>query len=77
MELRRYDVFWFNDYRRSKIFRTQIFKFYENIPKYAEKFNSSIANFDDSFFVRFKNPNKNISKYFIKVKSNLYPHYCV
>lgn len=39
---RKFDVFWFNDYRRSKVFTSQLFKFGKYFNEFAKKFNSSI-----------------------------------
>lgn len=38
-----YDIKWYNDYRRSKIHRTQAFKFLQNFEKYAVKFDHVIG----------------------------------
>lgn len=40
---RHAEVVWFNDYRKTKIFRTQMFKFLPNFHKYAEKFDDCIG----------------------------------
>lgn len=40
---RRYDVHWFNDYRRSKVFVSQLFKFEKYFHEFAKKFSSSIG----------------------------------
>lgn len=37
-----YKVFWFNDYRTSNVFKSQIFKFQPNFEKFAKKFGSDI-----------------------------------
>lgn len=38
-----YEVFWYNDYRRSKVGRLQIFKFLENFERFAVKFNDVVG----------------------------------
>lgn len=40
---RQFEVYWFNDYRRSKVFRTQIFKFYPNFEKFSVHFTTSVG----------------------------------
>lgn len=35
---RRYDVYWFNDYRQSKVYHSQLFKFEPNIHEFSKKF---------------------------------------
>lgn len=36
-------VYWFNDYRTTKIYRTQLFKFLENFDEFAKKFDQTIG----------------------------------
>lgn len=43
IEPKRYEVFWFNDYRKSKIFRSQIYKFHDNFNSFSGKFTSSLG----------------------------------
>lgn len=43
IENRKYEVFWFNDYRKSKVFQTQIFDFHSNYKKFSEKAASLIG----------------------------------
>lgn len=43
LEGRRYEVIWFNDYRKSKLFPSQVFKFTENFEKFAVKFPNSVG----------------------------------
>lgn len=43
IENRHYVVKWFNDYRTTKLFRSQIFTFYANFPLFAEKFDSVVG----------------------------------
>lgn len=38
----RYELYWFNDCRKSKVYRTQIFKFAANYETFAEKFSKSM-----------------------------------
>lgn len=38
-----YEVVWYNDYRRTKIHRTQAYKFLENFEKFATKYSSVIG----------------------------------
>lgn len=38
-----FDVVWFNDYRRSRIYRLQVFKFLENFEKFAIKFDDVVG----------------------------------
>lgn len=38
-----YEVRWYNDYRKTKLYKLQVFKFFENFEKYAEKFNDVIG----------------------------------
>lgn len=38
-----YEIIWFNDYRRSKIHRTQAYKFLHNFEKFAVKFDQIIG----------------------------------
>lgn len=40
---RRIEVEWFNDYRTTKLFRSQVFKFYPNFNIFAEKFDSTVG----------------------------------
>lgn len=42
-ENKRIEILWFNDYRRTKVFRTQLFKFYPNFNEFAQKFSSNIG----------------------------------
>lgn len=39
----KYVVFWYNDYRRSVIFKSQAYKFLENFEKFAVKFDDIIG----------------------------------
>lgn len=32
------EVIWFNDYRKTKLYRSQLFKFTPNIDEFAKKF---------------------------------------
>lgn len=41
--LKRYEVVWFNDYRKSRLFRSQIFKFYKHFSEYSKHFSKSIG----------------------------------
>lgn len=43
IEQNKYVVTWFNDYRKSKLFHTQLFKFYPNFESFSNKFSSSIG----------------------------------
>lgn len=43
IEPRRYVVFWFNDYRKSTLYRTQVFKFHENFKEFSDKFETKIG----------------------------------
>lgn len=43
IENRRYVVEWFNDYRSTSLFKSQIFKFYPNFSLFADKFNSTVG----------------------------------
>lgn len=43
IEQRRYEIYWFNDHRKSKVFRSQMFKFHDNFVTFSKKFNSSIS----------------------------------
>lgn len=43
IERNRINVEWFNDYRTSKLYRSQIFKFYPNYDIFSEKFSSSVG----------------------------------
>lgn len=43
IEGRRYEVQWFNDYRNSKLFRTQLFKFYKNYDEFSKLFDQKIG----------------------------------
>lgn len=38
-----YRVYWFNDYRTSTVFKSQIFKFHPNFEQYAKEFQSHIG----------------------------------
>lgn len=40
---RQIEVEWFNDYRTSKVFRSQIYKFYPNFRLFAEKFDTTVG----------------------------------
>lgn len=40
---KRYEIFWFNDYRTSKVFVSQLFKFEINFNEFAKKFQKNIA----------------------------------
>lgn len=42
-ENRKYEVYWFNDYRRSKVFFSQLYKFEKYFTEFAKKFDSSSA----------------------------------
>lgn len=37
------EVVWFNDYRTTKIFRTQLFKYLINFEKFSERFNDTVG----------------------------------
>lgn len=39
---RQYQVRWFNDYRTTNVFRTQLYKFKSNFHEFAKKFSTSI-----------------------------------
>lgn len=39
----KFEVRWYNDYRKTKVFRTQIFKFLPNFPKFSENFDKKIG----------------------------------
>lgn len=39
----RFKVYWFNDYRTTNLYRSQIFKFYANFDIFAEKFATTIG----------------------------------
>lgn len=39
----RFKVYWFNDYRTTNLFRSQIFKFYPNFDIFAEKLSTTIG----------------------------------
>lgn len=43
IEGRKFEVVWFNDYRKSKLFRTQLFKFCDNFEQFAQKFPTTIG----------------------------------
>lgn len=43
IEGRRYQVQWFNDYRNSKLFRTQLFKFYKNYDEFSKPFAQKVG----------------------------------
>lgn len=36
-------IYWFNDYRTSKVFKSQIFKFHKNFEEHAKNFNTHIG----------------------------------
>lgn len=38
-----YEVVWYNDYRRTKIYKLQVFKFFENFEKFASKFDEVVG----------------------------------
>lgn len=38
-----YDIVWFNDYRRSNVFKTQTYKFYPNFERFSPKFSTHIG----------------------------------
>lgn len=40
---RRYEVEWFNDYRTTKLYRSQIFKFCPNFDIFAEKCDTTVG----------------------------------
>lgn len=40
---RRYEVYWFNDYRRSKVFLSQLFKFEQNFRQFSVRFSSVVG----------------------------------
>lgn len=37
------EVTWFNDYRRTKVFRTQLFKFLQHFDQFAGRFNDTVG----------------------------------
>lgn len=37
------EVIWFNDYRKTKLYRTQLFKFLPNFDEFAKKFNETVG----------------------------------
>lgn len=39
----KFEIWWFNDYRKSVVFRSQLFKFYSNFEVFAEKFPSTVG----------------------------------
>lgn len=43
IEGRRYQVQWFNDYRNSKLFRAQLFKFYKNYDEFSKPFAQKVG----------------------------------
>lgn len=43
IEQRRFEVEWFNDYRKTKLFRSQMFKFQPNFDIFSEKFSTTIG----------------------------------
>lgn len=43
IESKRYEIYWFNDYRKSKVFRSQLFKFHDHFSTFSQKFGSSIG----------------------------------
>lgn len=40
---RRAEVVWFNDYRKTKIYQTQLFKFLIHFDEFAKKFNDTVG----------------------------------
>lgn len=36
-------VIWFNDYRRTKLYKTQIFKFLVNFDEFSKRFNDTVG----------------------------------
>lgn len=38
-----YEIIWFNDYRRSKIYKSQVFKFLENFEQFSNKFDDVVG----------------------------------
>lgn len=43
IEQKKYEVVWFNDYRKSKLFRSQIYKFCKNFDEFSKKFGKTIG----------------------------------
>lgn len=43
IEGRRFEIQWFNDYRKSKLFRTQLFKFYKNYDEFSKLFEQKVG----------------------------------
>lgn len=43
IEGRRYELYWFNDFRKSKVYRTQLFKFAANFETFSKHFSTSFA----------------------------------
>lgn len=43
IDSKKIEVVWFNDYRRSKLFRTQLFNFYENSQEFTKKCTSNVG----------------------------------
>lgn len=43
IEGRRYEVIWFNDYRKSKLFRSQLFKFFKNYDEFSKLFDQKVG----------------------------------
>lgn len=43
IDQRTYTIRWFNDYRTSKLFRSQIFSFYSNFEEFAKNFDKKIG----------------------------------
>lgn len=39
----RYEVLWLNDYRKSKVYESQMFKFYPNFEEFSAKFSTTIG----------------------------------
>lgn len=37
------EVYWFNDYRKTKLYKTQLYKFLKNFDKFAERFDDTIG----------------------------------
>lgn len=40
---RRYEVIWYNDFRVTKLYRSQIYKFVPNFDLFAEKFDTTVG----------------------------------
>lgn len=43
MSGRRAVVFWFNDYRKTNLYRTQIFKFLVNFDEFSKRFSDTVG----------------------------------